>query len=127
MEIDILDEEYPILFQGELFKLKPGIKFEYCSRWVQITNQAIRYYKSRWTQNSNLQMPLGAVPLKAIKYIHILEPEKKKDAISANQSYNYRFELVLKDSFLPFYLDPYYDVSISEDRHKLIITTERKK
>ena len=65
-QIEILNPNDPILFQGEMLKLKPGVKFEFQGRWIQVTAKALRYYKSRWTQNNVLLKPLGAVPIHAI-------------------------------------------------------------
>jgi hypothetical protein len=62
-------KEDPLLFQGELMKLKPGLKFEFQSRWIQVTNRALRYYKNRWTKNSALLKPLGAIPIDSIHHI----------------------------------------------------------
>mmetsp|Transcript_44578 Transcript_44578/g.32675 ORF Transcript_44578/g.32675 Transcript_44578/m.32675 type:complete len:143 (+) Transcript_44578:370-798(+) len=110
LEVGLFDEEDPVIFQGELLKLKPGINFQYQPRWLQVTRSSFRYYKSRWTQNSNLQKPLNAVPIVAIKYITKLDPETKKDYASASTTKMYRFELVLKEDFLNIYFDPYYDI-----------------
>ena len=59
----------PLLFQGELLKLKPGFKMEFQSRWIQVTGRALRYYKNRWTKNSALLKPLCAIPVEAISRI----------------------------------------------------------
>lgn len=53
-------------------KLKPGLKMEFQPRWLQVTNKALRYYKNRWTKNSALLKPLGAIPIDAISKIKIL-------------------------------------------------------
>jgi hypothetical protein len=53
-------------------KLKPGLKIEWQTRWVQVSNLGIRYYKNRWTKNSALLKPLCAVPIEAIARIRML-------------------------------------------------------
>ncbi|CDW78900.1 UNKNOWN [Stylonychia lemnae] len=127
-KIEILNQKYdPILFQGELLKLKPGVKFEFQPRWIQITGKALRYYKNRWTKNNSLQKPLGAVPIKALHSIKVLEKDITKIHASCEKKCQYNFEIVLKQDFLDLYLDPYYDIVSSSDKNKLIISTENRK
>lgn len=71
--------------------------------------------------------PLGAVPLCAIKNVIVLEPEIKKDPYTAFSEKMHRIELILKDDFLELYFDPYYDVALSDDKTKLVITLDKKK
>ena len=91
-------------------KLKPGIKMEFQSRWIQVTGNALRYYKNRWTKNSALLKPLGAIPIEAISRVQILGSDVTHIATACVKSEQFHFEIVLKDDFLQFYLDPYYDV-----------------
>jgi hypothetical protein len=66
--------------------LKPGIKFENQSRWIQVTSNVIRYYKNRWTSNSTLVKPLNAVPLNAIDRLEVYEPETFVNHAKASKS-----------------------------------------
>lgn len=91
-------------------KLKPGMKLEFTSRWVQVTQRALRYYKNRWTKNSGLLKPLGAIPLEAIQRIQILGSETHEIYTACIKTESFYFEIVLKEDFLHVYLDPYYDI-----------------
>eukprot|EP00347_Sterkiella_histriomuscorum_P015858 403355417 len=126
--IEILNSKFdPILFQGELLKLKPGVKYEFIPRWIQITGKALRYYKNRWTQNNSLQKPLSAIPIRAIHSIKILETDITRIHTSCEKKCQFNFEIILKPDFLEQYLDPYYDIIPSKDKDKLVISTLKKK
>ena len=47
LEVDMVDPDDPILFQGELQKFKPGFNGVFIDRWVQVTTKAIRYFASK--------------------------------------------------------------------------------
>jgi len=51
-------------------KYKPGIHFKYVKRWIQITKNEIKYYKSRWNANCWDSKPLVTVPFKDIKAVY---------------------------------------------------------
>lgn len=123
-------KEDPLLFQGELMKLKPGLKMEFQPRWIQVTNRALRYYKNRWTKNSALLKPLGAIPVDAIARVQPLGSDVLEIHTSCTKKEQFHFEIVLKDDFLSIYLDPYYDVQQlalgSEGEHMVISLAKRK-
>ena len=83
---------------------------EFQTRWVQVSGRALRYYKNRWTKNSALLKPLGAVPIEAISRVQILGAETTSVRLSCIKQEQFHFEIILKDDFLSMYLDPYYDV-----------------
>jgi hypothetical protein len=120
----------PLLFQGELMKLKPGVKTEFQPRWIQITNRSLRYYKNRWTKNSALLKPLGAIPLEAIQRIQILGSDVVELHTACIRKEHFYFEIVLKEDFLPIYLDPYYDIqqlSLGSENETMRITLTKKR
>ena len=128
LRIPLLDpNDDPIIFQGELLKLKPGVKFDFQPRWIQVTGRSLRYYKSRWTQNNGLVKPLGAIPVEAIERIKILETDVTRIHASCQKKSQFNFEIILKEDFLDLYLNPYYDVCLSEDKQSLGITITKRK
>ena len=42
----LFGEGDPVLYEGELFRFKPGIENNFISRWVQVSDRAFRYYRS---------------------------------------------------------------------------------
>lgn len=42
----VFDEADPILFEGEVFRFKPGVEINFISRWVQVSNRAFRYFRN---------------------------------------------------------------------------------
>jgi len=39
----------------------------------------------------------------------------------------FRLELVLKEDFLAIYFDPYYDISLDDDKERFVISLDKKK
>ena len=91
-------------------KLKPGLRTEFQPRWIQVSKHGLRYYKNRWTKNSALLKPLGAVPIDAIARLSILGAETISVPLAPIKQEQFYFEVVLKEDFLSIYLDPYYDI-----------------
>ena len=91
-------------------KLKPGLKMEMQPRWVQVSSHGLRYYKNRWTKNSALLKPLGAIPIEAIARIQILGSDVTSIHTSCSKKEHFTFEIVLKHDYLSLYLDPMYDL-----------------
>ena len=67
LEVDMIDMDDPILFQGELQKYKQGFNGVFIDRWVQVTNKAMRYFASKPGSNIAAGKPLMAVPMIAVK------------------------------------------------------------
>lgn len=90
----------------------------------------MRYYKNRWTKNSALLKPLGAIPIDAIARIQVLGTDVTHIHTACIKKESFFFEIVLKDDFLSLYLDPYYDVeqcALGKGEESLKITMTKKK
>ena len=67
---DLLDETDKVLWEGKVFKYKPGLSNVYSERWMQITeNGIIRIYKDQIQSLYNPKNPLAAIPLSVIEGI----------------------------------------------------------
>lgn len=56
-----------VLFEGELFKYKPGMSISYISRWCQVTRGQFMYFSNHWGANCWLRKPIMMIPLRCIK------------------------------------------------------------
>ena len=61
-------QENPIVFQGELFRFKPGIQNNFISRYVEVSTHAFRYFKSSYAAKSGGKA-IVAIPNAAIAKI----------------------------------------------------------
>ena len=71
-----------ILIEGELHKYKPGIDTMYIPRWCQLTQNAIRIYKTQMAAKGFSAKPILALPLrifKCVKKSKFVVPEKGKN------------------------------------------------
>lgn len=64
-EIDLYNEDEDILFEAELMKYKPGYTGTFVSRYIQVTESAIRIYRNRAFALSQSHKPLLAIPVEA--------------------------------------------------------------
>jgi len=56
-----------ILFEGELCKYKPGVTYNYISRWCIVTKSEFKYYKNRFSAHCWMDKPLVRIPLACVK------------------------------------------------------------
>jgi len=74
-------DDIEIIYEGELFKYKPGLKNQYMSRWCQITKSHFLYYAEGVPYASYFRRPLAVIPLEAIqsvKRVCVEVPEKNE-------------------------------------------------
>ena len=69
--------ENPIVFQGELYRFRPGIQNNFISRWVQVSTHAFRYYKNMYGCQGTSK-PLLSLPNSAILRIVPFTPVNKE-------------------------------------------------
>lgn len=82
------------------------------SRWVSVTEKALKVYKGKCNAITCCNKPLVAIPLAAIKKVervHFELPINKKDLEKNAEFLENQFEIFLKDGFLDIYLPPDYD------------------
>lgn len=117
LEVNLVDPEDDILFQGELFKYKPGFTGAFVERWIQVTPKAFRYYAGRPGTAVALLKPLMAVPIAAIKSIERIDYDlklKKSDKKGYDMA-THAFEIFLKEDFLDLFLRPDYERLVLPD------------
>jgi hypothetical protein len=113
--IDLYDPSEDIQFQGEIAKYKGCIKPSFMSRWLQVTDTALRYYKGRCNAITCCNKPLMALPVAAIEKVELVQhslPYNKKDATQANYM-QHQLEIFLKEDFLDLYIRPDYDQRVA--------------
>jgi hypothetical protein len=82
----------PIVFQGELYRFKPGIQNNFISRWVQTSKHAFRYFKNFYTSQGNSK-PLVAIPNAAIlKITPFTDFNKESFMVGRNRRKNHDLE-----------------------------------
>lgn len=52
-----------ILYEGEVWKYKPGLNTTYMTRWAQVTKREFKYYKDRYHSSQWLSKPLVVLSL----------------------------------------------------------------
>ena len=117
VEIDLVDPNDPIKFQGLLQKYKPGFNQNFIDRWVIVTEKSLRYYTSKPISFQAFVKPLMAIPLSAIKEIEWVTMNiqfKKKDVKTPVLAGN-TFEIYLKEEFLDLYLRTDYESLFCQD------------
>ncbi len=58
----------PILFEGEVYRFKPGIQSNFITRWFQYSAHAFRYFKNHLAA-AGKSKPLVAIPNAAIRKV----------------------------------------------------------
>jgi len=66
VEIDLVDPNDTILFQGQLQKFKPGFNQNFVDKWIIVTEKSLRYYTSKPISLNAFMKPLMAIPLSGI-------------------------------------------------------------
>ena len=121
LEIDLIDPNDPVLFEGEVQKYKPGFKATYIDRWVQVTKKAFRYFVSKPSKDNPVIKPLLAIPVLGISQVQLVNyelPLKKGDHL-AEQLSKHQFELFLEQDFVNFYLSHLYEKNFSPDGKRI--------
>jgi len=100
-----------VVIEGDLMKYKPGIHFKYVKRWIQITKNEIRYYKSKWNANCWDSKALVTVPFKDIKGVYrvnLKTPKALKNEGTTTRHLNqndpklYHFEIFTHTHCIPY-------------------------
>jgi hypothetical protein len=115
-QIDLLDPNDEVLFQGELMKYKAGYAPTFVNRWVQVTEKAFKFYKDRCNAITCSHKPLMAIPITSVKKVERVSfdlPFKKNEKEKYGAYLANQFEIQLKKDFLPMYLRPDYDVKLN--------------
>lgn len=100
---ELCDPKDPVVFEGELYKYKPGLDLAYIPRWCQITTKVFRVYKNMMNAKGFITRPIIALPLYVIAEVRRIKfkaPSKSKsfkDTRILNQN---QFEFVYKDVIL---------------------------
>lgn len=118
--IDLNDPNAEILFQGELVKYKAGYTPTFISRWIQVTETSLKYFKGRCNAITCCNNALMAIPITAIKRVDRVQfdlPMSKKEKEKHSQSIENLFEIHLKDDFVDIYLKPTYEYRVNHCGH----------
>ena len=100
---ELCDPNDKIVFEGELYKYKPGIDTMYITRWCQLTKNVIRIYKNQMAAKGFSGKPILALPLrifKGIKKSKFVVPEKGKNIKLIKTLNKNQFELWYKKEVL---------------------------
>lgn len=60
---ELCDPNDKVVFEGELYKYKPGIDTMYITRWCQLTKNVVRIYKNQMAAKGFTGKPILALPL----------------------------------------------------------------
>lgn len=103
-------KDNPIVFQGELYRFKPGIQHNFITRWVQVSAHAFRYFKNFYTAQGSSK-PIVAVPNQAIIKI-VPFTQLNKEAYTKTHCRNEKerdLEIRLFDNMFEIVLDQDYE------------------
>ena len=97
-------EERDFEVEKEIMRFKPGLSFNYMSRWVQVTKKVFRYYRNFYHSSSQFSKPLIALPFSSIQAVRKvkLRPQKlsSDNTTYAEAPFNqFQFELILRDDY----------------------------
>jgi len=87
------------------------------SRWVQVTEKAIRYFKGRCNAITCCNKPLVAIPVASMKKVERVNfdlPMGKKEKEKHAEIIDTQFEIYLKEGFLDLYLKPDYEIKLHQ-------------
>ncbi|CDW91526.1 UNKNOWN [Stylonychia lemnae] len=121
LEIDLIDPNDPVLYEGEVQKYKPGFQAQFIDRWIQVTAKAFRYFVSKPAKDCPIIKPLLAIPMLGVKACEIVNytlPIKKKD-LKGQELAKHQFELFLKEDFVKYYLSSIYEKHFSPDGKRI--------
>ena len=107
-EIDLYNENEDILFEAELMKYKPGYTGTFVSRYIQVTESAIRIYRNRAFALSQSHKPLLAIPVEAFLKVERVDFDLKiveKNQARFQDYQDNQFEIFLKDDFIDYYVN----------------------
>ncbi len=118
-----------VLFEGELFKYKPGMSISYMSRWCQVTRSQFMYFDDKWGANCWLRKPILVIPLRFVKAVQRVavnvEDSKKakqrkiaRKKANANVLDDFQFELYLKDDVDLGSILQFNEVTMREEQRK---------
>jgi hypothetical protein len=91
-------DDIEIIYEGELFKYKPGIKNQYMPRWCQVTKTHFLYYAEGVPYASYLGRPLAVIPLdsiESVKRVNVEVPERNE---KYSQLKNFQFEIFFRSN-----------------------------
>ncbi|CDW87864.1 UNKNOWN [Stylonychia lemnae] len=94
----------PIVQQGEIYRFKPGIENNFISRWVQVSNNAFRYFRNQY-QSFGLNKPIVSIPIRAIEDVSRIEVNteaffRKRNVKEIERTlFQYMFEVYLRDDY----------------------------
>lgn len=111
-QVNLIDPDEPILFQGELVKYKADYNPTFYTRWVVVTENALRLYKSRCNSITCVTKPLFAIPVKAILKVEHVDFDvhmSKKEKAKFEECLPNQFEIYVKEDFIDFYMSADYD------------------
>ena len=95
--------EDPIVFQGELYRFKPGLQNNFISRYLQVSKHAFRYFKSSLTARGGgkaiVSVPNAAI-VKILRFNSI-----NKDAFLKGKKNTHELERRLFDHMFEIELD----------------------
>ena len=92
-----------VIFEGELYKYKPGLNTMYITRWWQLTQNSFRIYKNQVAAKGFSFKPMIALPLsifKGVKALRFNVPEKGKNLKLVKILNRNQFEIIYKDEIL---------------------------
>jgi hypothetical protein len=107
-EIVLDDPNQEILFEAELVKYKPGYSGTFVSRYIQVTETALRVYKHRAFALSVNHKPLLAIPVEAFQKVEKVNFDlslSKKDKTRFADFCDNQFEIFLKNDFIDYYVN----------------------
>ncbi|KAL4473809.1 hypothetical protein ABPG74_022673 [Tetrahymena malaccensis] len=109
-----LENQKKILFQGELQKYKPGLNYNFISRYITLNLESIKYYKDRVHSKCYEDKPLQVIPIASIQSVSkvqfqvpLLPKEKQRQKNNLQKLYPdnlsknvvvYYFEIILDNN-----------------------------
>ena len=80
-----------LLFEGEVWKYKPGLNTTYITRWAQVSKREFKYYKDRYHSSQWLSKPLVILSLVDIDKVTRIETAGDHIAKIGNKVERIRF------------------------------------
>jgi len=89
-------EDEVIIYEGQVYKYKPGLNVSYLPKWLRITNKSVAVYKDEFKIKFD-EKPEVTIPLEFIsdvcKVLPVVKNHPKTNTKIDKEQYQYKFEV----------------------------------
>lgn len=99
-----IPKQLPALTEGQIYRFKPGIQYDFVSRWLQLSMESLKYFENEQRAvfcDRNQENPLEEIPTYKISSVKVLQSDhfeiyKNQSRKEQQKLYDFMFEIQLK-------------------------------